>query len=80
MTAAAEQITVAGPVALRGTLRMPGDKSVSHRALIVADVCQRFHEAIERFEYGGAILLADIRPNTGRTRGNAGHIAKAAGR
>ena len=36
MTAAAEQITVAGPVALRGTLRMPGDKSVSHRALIFA--------------------------------------------
>jgi 3-phosphoshikimate 1-carboxyvinyltransferase len=34
----AEQVNVHGPCPLRGRLRMPGDKSLSHRALMLAGV------------------------------------------
>ncbi len=36
----AEQVSVHGPCPLRGRLRMPGDKSLSHRALLLAGAAQ----------------------------------------
>ena len=36
MTASLETRTVAPPARLRGELRVPGDKSLSHRALMLA--------------------------------------------
>ena len=34
------RLRVRGPVALRGRLRMPGDKSVSHRALLLSALAE----------------------------------------
>jgi len=76
---AAQTVTVTGPAALTGTLSVPGDKSISHRVLLLAaiapvttyasslslgDDVQRTRRAIEQF--GAEIEDFDPGPGLGR--------------